>query len=220
MTRVLYLYGGWPGHLPYDVAAWATPLMEGELGFDVEPCNDPHRFEEDLTVYDLIVIGWTQATTTEDLSDRAEQRLHEAVRSGTGLAGWHGMAASFRSSLQFSLIAGASFLEHPGGEGVPVPYTIDIVDRDHPVTAGVDSFEIASEQYYMHVDPSVHVLATTTFSGEHFPWLDGVVMPAVYTHAWGDGKVFYASPGHVPAELQVPEAERLIAQGLKWAARA
>jgi uncharacterized protein len=219
MTRVLYLYGGWPGHRPYDVAQWAASLMDG-LGFDVEHCNDPHRLEEDLTVYDLIVVGWTQATTTEDLSDRAEARLHEAVRGGTGLAGWHGMAASFRSSLQFSLIAGASFLEHPGGEGVPVPYDIEIVDREHPVTAGVESFRIASEQYYMHVDPSAHVLATTTFTGEHFPWLDGVVMPAAYTHTWGDGRVFYASPGHDPGELRIPQAERLVRQGLEWAARA
>jgi type 1 glutamine amidotransferase len=219
MTRVLYLYGGWPGHLPYEVAAWANRLM-GDLGFEVDETQDPYRLEEDLTAYDLIVIGWTQAMTTEDLTERAEQSLHEAVQAGTGLAGWHGMAASFRSSLQFSLIAGASFLEHPGGEGVPVPYTIDIVDRDHPVTQGVESFEIASEQYYMHVDPSAHVLATTTFTGEHFPWLDGVVMPASYVHRWGEGRVFYASPGHVPDELRLPNAERLIRQGLRWAARA
>jgi type 1 glutamine amidotransferase len=219
MTRALFLYGGWPGHRPYDVADWARPLMT-DLGFDVDEINDPHRLEEDLTGYDVIVIGWTQATTTEDLSEKAEARLHEAVKGGTGLAGWHGMAASFRSSLQFSLIAGASFLEHPGGEGVPVPYTIDVIDREHPVTRGVESFEIASEQYYMHVDPSVHVLGTTTFTGEHFPWLDGVVMPAAYVHRWGEGRVFYASPGHVPDELQIPDAERLIRQGLAWAARA
>jgi type 1 glutamine amidotransferase len=219
MTRVLFLYGGWPGHLPYEVADWAHEVM-GEPGFDVEDTTDPHTLERDLRQYDLIVIGWTQAMTTEDLTERAEQRLHEAVRAGTGLAGWHGMAASFRASLQFSLIAGASFLEHPGGEGVPVPYTIDIVDRDHPITAGVDSFEFASEQYYVHVDPSVHVLATTTFSGEHFPWLDGVVMPAAYTHRWGEGRVFYASPGHTPDELRRPEVARLVGQGMQWAARA
>lgn len=218
MKRVLYLYGGWPGHLPYEVASWARPLMR-DLDFDVEETQDPGRLEDDLTVYDLIVIGWTQSTTTEDLSDRAEQRLHEAVRGGTGLAGWHGMAASFRSSLQFSLIAGASFLDHPGGEGVPVPYEIEIVDRDHPVTEGVESFQIASEQYYMHLDPDVHVLASSTFSGEHWPWVQGARMPAAYVRSWGDGRVFYSSPGHAPAELRIPAAERLVRNGLEWAAR-
>jgi uncharacterized protein len=217
MTRVLYLYGGWPGHRPHEVAEWARGVM-GDLGFEVDAIQDPHLFDQDLRPYDLLVIGWTQAMTTEDLTEAAERRLHEAVLAGTGLAGWHGMAASFRSSLQFSLLAGASFLEHPGGEGVA--YTIEIVDREHPVTEGVDDIEIVSEQYYMHVDPSAHVLATTRFSGEHFPWVEGVVMPAAYVRQWGDGRVFYASPGHDPSDLQIPGAERLIRQGLAWAARA
>lgn len=218
MTKVLYLYGGWPGHFPYEVADWANGVMS-RLGFDVEETQDPSRFEEDLTKYDLIVIGWTQYTTTEDLSDRAEQRLHEAVCTGTGLAGWHGMAAAFRSSLQFSLLTGASFLDHPGGEGVPVPYTIEILDHDHPATRGVPDIEIASEQYYMHLDPNVQVLARSTFTGEHWPWLEGVQMPAVYARQWGQGKIFYASPGHLPTELQIPAVEQLVAQGLSWAAR-
>jgi uncharacterized protein len=218
MTKVLYLYGGWPGHFPYEVADWANGVMS-RLAFDVEETQDPSRFEEDLTKYDLIVIGWTQYTTTEDLSDRAERRLHEAVAAGTGLAGWHGMTAAFRSSLQFSLLTGASFLDHPGGEGVPVPYTIEIVDHDHPATRGVPDIEIASEQYYMHLDPDVHVLARSTFTGEHWSWLQGVQMPAAYARQWGQGRIFYASPGHLPAELQIPAVEQLVAQGLSWAAR-
>jgi uncharacterized protein len=218
MTRVLYLYGGWPGHFPYEVATWASALMS-DLGFDVEEIQDPSLFERDLTGYDLLVIGWTQSATTEDLSEAAERRLHEAVLSGTGLAGWHGMTAAFRSSLQFSLLTGASFLDHPGGEGVEVPYTIEIVDREHPATQGVPDFEIASEQYYMHLDPGVHVLARSTFGGQHWPWLEGVTMPASFVRTWGQGRVFYSSPGHVPAELQIPAAERLVRQGLQWAAR-
>ena len=218
MSRVLFLSGGWPGHRPREVASWAGGVMS-DLAFEVETIEDPHRLDQDLSAYDLIVIGWTQAMTTEDLTEAAEERLHEAVRAGTGLAGWHGMAAAFRASLRFSLLVGASFLDHPGGEGVPVPYKIKIVDHDHPVTRGVNDIEIASEQYYMHVDPSAHVLATTTFSGDHWPWAEGVVMPAVYVRRWGEGRVFYASPGHDPSELQIPDVERLIGQGLKWAAR-
>jgi type 1 glutamine amidotransferase len=218
MTRVLYLYGGWPGHFPYDVADWANGLM-AELGFDVEETQDPHVLERDLTGYDLIVIGWTQAMTTEDLTDRAEQRLLDAVRAGTGLAGWHGMAASFRASLPYHFVTGAAFIEHPGGEGVEVPYRVEIADRGHEVTQGVSDFDVASEQYYMHVDPAVHVLAKTTFTGEHLPWLEGVVMPAAYVKRWGEGRVFYSAVGHLPKDLQIPEHERLVRQGLAWAAR-
>jgi uncharacterized protein len=71
----------------------------------------------------------------------------------------------------------------------------------------------------MHVDPSAHVLARLTFGGQHWPWLEGVTMPASFVRTWGHGRGFSSSPGHVPAELQIPAAERLLRQGLQWAAR-
>ncbi len=218
MTSAFFLYGGWPGHFPYEVAEWADGIMD-DLGFEVTHTNDPHRLEEDLTAYDVIVCGWTQAMTTEDLTDRAERSLLDAVAQGTGFVGWHGATASFRSSLPFSFLLGASFIDHPGGEGVEVPYTVNIVDHDHDITRGVEDFQAASEQYYMHYDPAVHVLATTTFTGEHLPWVDGVKMPIAYTKQWGKGRVFYVALGHLPKDVEAPPVERMVCQGLRWAAR-
>ena len=219
MTDVLFLYGGWPGHRPYEVAEWATSLMTEKLGFAVDGTTDPFRLEADLTGYDLIVFGWTQALTTEDMTDKQERSLLDAVSNGTGVAGWHGMTASFRSSLPYSFVTGASFIEHPGGEAVPVPYPVTILDPAPEVTAGLTDFSAASEQYYMHVDPTVHVLAETVFSGEHLPWLDGVRMPVAYVKTFGAGRVFYETIGHTPEDLADPDVTQLVAQGLSWAAR-
>lgn len=105
------------------MAAWARGLL-ASLDFQVEEVQDPFRLEDDLTRYDLVVLGWTQALTTEDLSEAQERSLLTAVSQGVGVAGWHGMAASFRASLQYSLLIGGSFLEHPGGEATPVPYPV------------------------------------------------------------------------------------------------
>ena len=219
MNKVLFLYGGFPGHVPYEIAAWATPLMR-ELDFEVEEIQDPHLLERDLTGYDLLVIGWTQSLTTEDLTDKAEARLMEAVRDGTGIAGWHGMTASFRASLPYSYIVGGSFIEHPGGEAIRVPYEINIVDRDHPVTEGIEDFEVASEQYYMHVAPDARILATTTFGGEpDVPWLKGVAAPAAWVKQFGEGRVFYHAGAHELEEYEKPQMARMIRQGLAWAAR-
>ena len=219
MKRALYLYGGFPGHLPYDVAKWARGLM-AELEYEVEETQDPHRFEDDLTGYDLIVLGWTQAQTTEDLSDRAEARLMEAARAGTGFVGWHGATAAFRSSLPYNWILGASFIEHPGGEAVRVPYEVKIVDRDHPVSRGVEDYQVRSEQYFMQVDPSVHVLATTTFDGEpDVPWLAGVEMPVAYVKQFGDGRVFYTPPATSSTRWNAPRSPPWCASGMEWAAR-
>lgn len=218
MKKAFFLYGGWPGHTPYQVARWASGLLH-DMDFDVIEVQDPFRLEDDLTAYDLVVLGWTQAQTTEDLSDAQEESLLSAAAQGVGIAGWHGMAASFRASLKYGLLIGGSFLEHPGGEATPVPYPVNIVDSAHPVTAGVENFTAASEQYYMQVDPNNHVLATTRFSGEHIPWLEGTEMPVAWTKTWGQGRVFYCAIGHTLADLQAPPVTRLVAQGLRWAAR-
>ena len=81
------------------------------------------------------------------------------------------------------------------------------------------SFPYRSEQYYMHVDPSNEVLATTTFSGEHAPWIEGVVMPVVWKRKHGKGRVFYSSLGHVATEFEVPEMSTILQRGMLWAAR-
>ena len=219
MTKVLFLYGGWPGHRPYEVAEWATSLLHDDLGFTVDATTDPFRLEEDLTKFDLVVFGWTQALTTEDLTDKQERSLLHAVSNGTGVGGWHGMAASFRSSLPYHFVTGSAFIEHPGGEAVEVPYPVTVIDRNHEVTAGVQNFTAATEQYYLHIDPSVHVLAETVFSGEHLPWLDGIRMPVAYVKTFGQGRVFYETIGHQPSDLEAPDVTRLVRQGLNWAAR-
>jgi type 1 glutamine amidotransferase len=78
-----------------------------------------------------------------------------------------------------------------------------------------------SEQYYMHVDPSNQVLATTTFSGEHgdVSWIKGCVMPVVWKRMWGEGRVFYSSLGHVARDFEVPEAREIMKRGMLWASR-
>jgi hypothetical protein len=218
MTRVLYLYGGWPGHKPYEVADWARKLF-GSLGFDVTETNDIFALDADLTGYDLIALNWNNALVSEGLTAAQENSLLTAVEGGTGIAAWHGAAAAFRTSLKYHWLIGGSFLEHPAGEGVKYPYTVSITDRDHDITAGVEDFQVASEQYYMSVDPNNHVLAETTFTGEQLPWLVGLRVPQAWTRTWGRGRVFYSAVGHDLDDLENPQVTRLCTQGFAWAAR-
>lgn len=74
------------------------------------------------------------------------------------------------------------------------------------------------EQYFMHIDPNVKVLATTTFSGEHNDWIDGVVMPVVWKKSYGQGRVFYSSLGNMAKDFEIPEALEIMKRGIRWAA--
>ena len=74
-----------------------------------------------------------------------------------------------------------------------------------------------SEQYYLHVDPNMKVLATTTFSDKHADWIGGCTIPVVWKKTYGKGRVFYSSLGHVMKDFKVPEALEIMQRGILWA---
>jgi type 1 glutamine amidotransferase len=162
---------------------------------------------------DLIVPIWTMGSITEE----QERGLIGALESGVGLAGWHGgMADAFRESINHQFMVGGQWVAHPGSM---IDYRVNVVDHEDPVTAGLEDFRMRSDQYYVHVDPSNKVLATTTFSGEHVPWIEGNVIPVVWKRRWGRGRVFYSSLGHVAKDFEVPEAKALVERGMLWASK-
>lgn len=215
MKSALLVWGGWEGHQPQLVAElWAAELREADYDVTVATTLDAYLDVEQLRALDLIVPIWTMGTIISE----QERNLLEAVASGVGIAGWHGcMADSFRNNPQYQFMVGGQWVAHPGNI---IDYRVNIVDHDDPITSGIADFAMHSEQYYMHVDPSNQVLATTTFSGDHgVPWIAGTVMPVVWKRQWGQGRVFYSSLGHVCADFDVPQAREIMRRGMLWASR-
>ena len=214
MKSALFVCGGWEGHEPRQcVEIFARLLREAGFAVEIAESLDVYLDEAKLRALDLIVPIYTMSTITA----AQERGLLDAIKGGVGVGGWHGgMADAFRNNPDYQFMVGGQWVAHPGGV---IDYTVNIVDHDDPITAGIADFRMHSEQYYLHVDPSNEVLATTTFSGEHAPWIAGCVMPVVWKRRWGAGKVFYCSLGHVARDFDVPEARELVRRGLLWASR-
>lgn len=211
--NALMLWGGWDIHDPENTSRRFADRLETR-GYQVNFTNDLAELDNAgaLSTYDLIVL----CITLGEITDAQEQNLLSAIRAGTGLAGWHGgLGDSFRSRTDYHYAVGGQWVKHPGDS---LSYSVQIV-ADHEITMGVEDFGITSEQYYMHVDPAIEVLATTTFTGEHDAWINGVVMPVTWTKRYGAGKVFYCSIGHSNADFEQADAARLVEQGLVWATR-
>jgi type 1 glutamine amidotransferase len=214
VPAALFVCGGWEGHEPEKCAEIFAPALR-EKGYEVEVSStlDTYLDEDKMTSLDLVVQVWSMG----EITGEQERGLLEAVRGGVGLAGWHGgLADSFRDSPNFQFMVGGQFVAHPGGI---VEYEVNIVDREDPITAGLEDFRVRTEQYYLHVDPLNEVLATTTFAGEHAPWIEGAVVPVVWKKRWGAGRVFYCSLGHVAADFDVPEVRKIVERGMLWASR-
>lgn len=213
MRRALIVWGGWEGHEPRQGAEVVKDMLEA-AGFDVRVENSTAAFADpNLKDLSLIVPIVTMSTIEKD----ELTNLEAAVRGGVGLAGYHGgMGDSFRNAPLYQFMVGGQWVAHPGDI---IDYRVDVTRPDDPLMAGIDSFDYRSEQYYMHVDPANEVLATTTFSGAHAEWIDGVVMPVVWKKRYGEGRVFYSALGHVASEFAVPPMRTIVERGLLWAAR-
>lgn len=213
MRQALIVWGGWPGHEPEICAGIVRDMLE-EDGFTVRVEDKSEAFADPaIRDYSLIVPIITQ----EKIQKAESDNLLAAVQGGVGLGGFHGgMGDAFRECVDYQFMVGGQWVAHPGNI---IDYTVDVTKPEDPIMEGISSFPYTSEQYFMHVDPGIEVLATTTFSGEHAPWTKGIVMPVVWKKMFGQGRVFYSSLGHVSKEFEVPQMKTIVRRGLNWAAR-
>lgn len=210
--KILFVWGGWKGHEPDKCRDIFVPWLESEgagvVVSDTLEAYTTYNLKED---FDLIIQTWTMGT----IAGPQEKALLEAVKSGVGIAGWHGgLGDSFRNNTEYQFMVGGQWVAHPGGV---IDYRVNITDSKDPVTKGLSDFDMHSEQYYVHVDPNVKVLATTTFTDKSASWIGNTVIPVVWKKAYGKGRVFYSSLGHVAADYNVPEALEIQKRGIRWA---
>lgn len=201
-------------HYPEQVAALCKQLLI-DIGFDVEVSNTLQSFEDSVKLQSLslIVPVWTMGK----ISDAQCSSVLQAVESGVGLAGCHGgMCDAFRENTDWQFMTGGQWVAHPGNE---FKYSVKMGPVPHSITDGIADFEVETEQYYMHIDPAVKVLATT-----RFPTVDGphaangqVDMPVIWTKFWGKGRVYYNALGHTPNVLNQEPVKTLLRRGFQWA---
>jgi type 1 glutamine amidotransferase len=213
----LVVYGGWDGHQPREVGELLARTLR-EDGFDVDLSDSLAALSDERRLRDLnlLVPHWTMGR----IDDAQLAPVLAAVREGRlNVAGCHGgMCDAFRENTEWHFMTGGQWVAHPGNDGTR--YCVNISATPSPITEGIEDFDVSSEQYYMHVDPAVRVLATTRFpvaDGPHAP--NGAVdMPVLWTKLYGKGRVFYSSIGHTPQAVASEPHLTLLRRGFRWAA--
>lgn len=218
--RALIVWGGWDGHEPDKVADLFREILEGE-GFATQVSDSLDTFMDPGAMRDLSLI--VPIVTMSTITPEQRNPVIEAVANdGVGLAGCHGgMCDAFRNDTEWQFMTGAQWVAHPGNDGVK--YRIHINRQiESPITAGIPDFDVVSEQYYLHVDPGVNVLATCDFPA---PGVEGphtanpCGMPQMFTKMYGRGRVFYNALGHHRDVLEAAEPRELMRRGFLWAAK-
>jgi hypothetical protein len=214
--NALIVWGGWDGHEPSQLALIFKEILETEhFNVEISDTLDAFLDPEKMNALDLIIPIWTMGQITAE----QEKNVIEAVASGVGIAGCHGgMCDAFRNSVGWQFMTGGNWVSHPGGDNVE--HTINIKQSSSPITEGIEDFTVSTEQYYLHVDPAIEVLASTRFPTVNwYHAANGSVdMPVVWTKRWGLGRVFYNSLGHHADIMEIDQVKELMRRGFLWAA--
>ena len=211
--NVLVVWGGWDGHKPEKFANIIEDWLKIQnINYEIAEGVEVYDDLNYLLKYDLII----QSVTMGELDGKQEENLTKAVRSGVGIAGTHGgLGDSFRNNTSYQFMIGGQFVSHPGNK---VKFEVEILKDE--LTIGVNNFEVETEQYYMHVDPNIDIIAQSRFTNHPHSWIENVIMPVAWKKKYGNGKIFYISLGHDPNEfLKYEEAMTLLTRGFIWALR-
>jgi type 1 glutamine amidotransferase len=227
--QALVVRGGWDGHMPVETTELFLPFLR-ENGFDVrvEEGTPVYADEAFMDTVDLIV----QVNTMSTIEDAEFRGLRRAVLNGTGMAGWHGgIADSYRNNADYLHMIGGQFAHHAGKDPAErvgdqsdnyIPYTVHITDygKTHPITQGIEDFDLVTEQYWVLSDEYDDVLATTTQEVRPWDaWNRPVTSPAIWTRQWGKGRIFVSAPGHRLEIVESRPVRTIIERGMLWAAR-
>jgi len=227
--HAIVVRGGWDGHQPVEATDLFIPYLE-ESGYRVDVHDSPAVYADadEMRQVDLIL----QCNTKNTIEKAESAGLIAAVEAGTGLAGWHGgIADSYRNDADYLQLIGGQFAHHPRvhpdevtGERSDyyIPHVIEVRPEaaEHPIMAGIEDFELTTEQYWVLSDDYNDVLATTTLAARPWdPWKRPVTSPAVWTRQWGRGRIFVCTPGHSVDVVENTNVRTIIERGLLWASR-
>jgi len=212
--NVLILSG--PNHRFADSAALIHDFLGAQQDMTVTLSDDKAILAgAALNDFDVCVFGtgFTRSVSqpdgtvqrVADLTPEQEEGLFRFVAGGKGLVGIHG-TAWWIGGRAVDLIGGHANWHPPG-----LTFTVNVNDSQHPVTQGLDNFEVEDEIYISAYDPTIHILASADWHNR--------AHPMAWVKPYGTGRVFYTTLGHGPDTFTRPGMQQLIQQGVRWAGR-
>jgi type 1 glutamine amidotransferase len=221
-VRVLFVLGSPPYHDIRNLPPILEKVLDRIGGFrvtrleppaDKKPDDDAHMARlanVKRADYDVLLFF----TSGYKLNEAQERGLESFLEQGGGIVAIHGASLTFGNSQVWLRLLGAKFAGH-----IPGTHKLNIVitDAKHPITAGVGDFSIVDEEYkHRFADVERHVLARFR---ERPPQSDQKAnMDILWTRDIGKGRVFYIALGHGPEAWQNTAWQKLVAQGILWAA--
>jgi len=208
---ILILLGGeW-----HDFEGFANamkPLLEGQgypihVSYDLDILTHLHEKDVDLLLSYTCLAGQPddeKSNTLMKFSDAQVRALVQWVQGGGALLAVHAATVLGDSDQALENLLGGLFLSHPP----PSKFWVLPLSANHPITAGINAFEVDDELYIERYHPSVaiHMVAIH----------QQVAYPLVWSRVDGLGRVVHIALGHSNKTWEMEPFQRLLLQTIRW----
>ena len=162
------------------------------------------------------------------ISEDQGKAVKEFVAAGNGFYSYHNNAFISRSSTNYREVQGGVGLNHP-----PLRrYKVQIVNKNHPVTHGVEEIIVDDEQHYLiyDKDPKNILLHSVNVDGLTFtstlrdpndtspesPKNLGTTSMSGWAHEYGNGRVVFTAMGHTIHTMWNPDYMKIQKNAIRW----
>ncbi|HEY2341867.1 MAG TPA: ThuA domain-containing protein, partial [Chthoniobacteraceae bacterium] len=208
-VRILAVGGG----SSHDFKRWFGDADKATIE-ELHPAWLDYTENPDLIAPATASLDVLDLSTNQPLSSEARKAIFDFANAGKGLVLLHpAVWYNWPNFPEYNkeLVGGGSRGHDRYGE-----FTVDVVNHDHPVTAGLpEHFKISDELYHFEPDPEgakIEVLAQATSP------LDGKTYPQVWIVKHPKAKIVCITLGHDGAAHNLPEFKRLLQNAIRWAA--
>ena len=146
--------------------------------------------------------------------------VKEFVENGGSAFFFHNNSSVSLSSKDYRDVEGAMYTGHP-----PIrPFKVQITNKNHPITKGVNDFIVTDEQHYVKYDkdPKYAFMKSENEDGLSYTGSignQGTSCEAGWAYEYGKGRVCFMAPGHMITVMWNPEYVKLQKNAVRWLLR-
>jgi type 1 glutamine amidotransferase len=171
-----------------------------------------------MSKYSVLIVHVDRRDPEFKFTTEQQQALLDFVRSGKGYISIHGgdnAAPDWLPEWRDMLGGVFSHIGLPDSKTKKGDFLVEIVQKTHPVTAGLDDFPLKDELYYkLQMRDNITPLAVVHHEGQEWP--------VAWVRDFGSGRVFHTVFGHRDFgpdkhdPLNTPQFMKLVIQGVDY----